>query len=88
MTTLSISEVRNNLTRYPRRFLKEPEAVEITQRGRPVMALLPWELYESLLETMEILGDEKLMKTLRQSAKDVRRGKTYSSEEVGQALGL
>src|SRR5258708_5339962 len=82
MQTQSISDVRNELTRYPGRFRKRPEAVEITQRGRPVMALLPWELYESLVETLEVLADEKLTKALRRSLSEIRRGKTYSMEEV------
>jgi len=25
--------------------------------SRPVLAVMPWELYESLVETLEILGD-------------------------------
>ena len=52
------------------------------------MALLPWELYESLLETLEILADEQVMNALRKSAGDIKRGKSYTTEEVGSRLGL
>jgi prevent-host-death family protein len=86
--TLSISEVRNALTRFPARFQKEPAAIEVTQRGRPVMALLPWDLYESLVETLEVMGDAKLMRALRTSAKQIKAGKTHSTEEVERRLGL
>ena len=86
--TLSISEVRNSLTRFPIRFQRNPAAIEVTQRGRPVMALLPWDLYESLIETLEVMGDEKLMKALRASVREIKAGKTYSSEEVERRLGL
>ena len=86
--TLTISEVRNSLTRFPARFRKGPVTIEVTQRGKPVMALLPWEFYESLVETLEVMGDEKLMKALRSSARQIKAGKTYSTEEVERRLGL
>jgi prevent-host-death family protein len=86
--TMTISEARKTLTRLPGRFHKEPGALEITQRGRPVMALLPWEMYESLLETLEILADRELAVALRRSARQIKRGKTYSTEEVERRLGL
>ena len=67
--TLPIIEARNQLTSLPEQFdrEREPEAVTVTRRGKPVLAILPWELYESVLETLEILGDETLMRMLRQS---------------------
>lgn len=86
--TLSISEVRNNLTKFPGRFGREPETIEITQRGRPVMALLPWEQYEGLVETLEVMSDAGLMRALRRSLKDIRRGRIYTSAEVKKKLGL
>ena len=86
--TLTISEARNNLTRLPARFAREPGAIEVTLRGRPVMAVLPWELYDSLMETMEILSDEEALRALKQSVKDIAAGRTYSSREVAKKLGL
>lgn len=86
--TLSISEARNNLTSLPARFVREPEAIEITQRGKPVMALLPWDLYESLVETIDVMADAGLMRALRKDLKELSRGKTYSSAEVRKKLNL
>ena len=69
--TLTISQARTRLTRLPRTFAKAraPHAVTITQRGKPVMALLSWDQYEGLIETMEILADAKFMARLRESAR-------------------
>jgi len=86
--SVTISEVRNNLTRLPARFMKEPVAIEITRRGRPVMALLPWDLYESLVETLDVLADEEVVKALRRSVRDIRKGKTHSTAEIERKLGL
>jgi len=86
--TLSISEVRNNLTRFPERLKHDPEPVEITQRGKPVMALMSWDLFESLVETMEVMADEEAIKALRKSVRDVKEGRTYTTREVERRLGL
>jgi antitoxin YefM len=62
--------------------------VTVTRRGKPVLAVMPWELYDSLMETIEILSDEKLMKALRKSLQEARKGRTYSIEQVRKKLGL
>lgn len=85
---LTISEARNNFTRLPARFGREPEAIEVTQRGKSVMAVLPWELYESLMETLEVLADEEAVHALKESVKDIAAGRTYSGREVAKKLGL
>jgi len=86
--TLSISEVRNNLTRFPDRLKNDPEPVEITQHGKPVMALMSWDLFESLVETMEVMSDEDAMKALRKSIQEIREGRTFTTREVEKRLGL
>ena len=85
---LTISEARNHFTRLPARFSREPEAIEVTQRGKPVMAVLPWKLYDSLTETLEILTDEKAVQDLRRSLKDIAAGRTYTTREVAKKLRL
>ena len=63
-------------------------AVAVTKRGKPVLALLPWDLYESLVETLEILGDQTLMGALRKSIKEARAGRTIPWEKVKRDLDL
>jgi len=45
--TYSISEISEQITRLPDYFERKPEVVIVTQHGKPVMAILPWALYES-----------------------------------------
>ncbi len=42
--------------------------------------------HEALMETLEILSDKKLMVLLRQSLKEVRRGKLIPWERAKQKL--
>ena len=88
--TLTITEARSQLLDLAERLNRPPavEAVTVTKRGKPVLALLPHDFYESLVETLEILGDETLMRALRQSLKEARRGKTVSWEKAKRELGL
>jgi antitoxin YefM len=86
-TYLPITRARDELTSLPGRLAQEPGAVAVTRRGEPVLAILPWELYESLEETLEILGDEELMAALRQSLAEAAAGQTVPWEEVKAELG-
>lgn len=85
---LSITEARTQLTQLSRRLEGKPDTVMVTQHGRAVLAVLPWDLYDSILATMEVMGDPQLMDALRRSADDIARGRTLSHEEVGRRHGL
>jgi antitoxin YefM len=83
----SISEIREQITRLPEQFEHEPEAVTVTRHGKPVMAILPWELYESIMETLEIMGDAELMAAFRQGVKDMEEGRIKPLDDVLKELG-
>jgi len=85
---IPITAARHELTSLPERLAKAPGAVAVTRRGKPVLAIMPWDLYESLVETLDIMGDAELMASLRQGIKDIEEGRTYSMEEVKRDLGL
>lgn len=88
--SLPIIEARNKLTKLPEQFEKEPEtgAIAVTRRGKPVIALMSWELYESIVETLEILGDDEMMKAFRRGVREAAQGKTVTWEKVKQELEL
>jgi prevent-host-death family protein len=85
---IPMTEARHELTSLPERLAKEPGAVAVTRRGKPVLALMPWELYESIVETLEIMGDEKLMAALRHGIKEAEEGEGIPWEEAKKKLGL
>ena len=86
--TLSISEAREAMTRLPEYLSKDPRAVEVTRHGRPVMAILPWDHYEGLMETLEVLADEELTASLRRGLRDIQEGRVYTLSKVRRELGL
>ena len=72
---ISITEARHELTSLPERLADQDGAVAITRRGKPVLAIMPWELYESIVETLEIMADQDLMVALRQGIKEIHQRK-------------
>ncbi len=89
MTELTISEARKALLDLPEKLARTPErAVTITRRGQPVLAVLPWEFYESIIETLDILGDQEMVKALRESLEDLERGRVVTNAEVKKRLGV
>ena len=89
MTELTISEARKALLDLPEKLARTPErALTITRRGQPVLAILPWEFYESIVETLEILGDPQMVTALRESLEDLKRGRVVSHAEAKKRLGV
>lgn len=85
---IPITEARHELTSLPERLAKEPGAVSITRRGKPVLAIMPWEFYESVIETLEIMGDKELMASLRRALREEKEGKRIPWEKVKRDLDL
>jgi antitoxin YefM len=83
----SISEIREQITHLPEYFEQKPEVVTVTRHGKPIMAILPWALYESIMETLEILSDDELMAAIRQGVQDIEAGRVESWEDVKKELG-
>lgn len=93
----SISEIRDEITRLPEHFDQEPSAVTVTDDGKPVMAILPWERYkalveaskyEALIETIEIMSDDELMTAFHQGIQELAEGKGELWDDVKKDLGL
>lgn len=87
---LTITEARGKLMDLPEEFSRDRklEVIEITRRGKPVLAILPWEEYESFRETMEILADEKTMESIRRGLEDARNKRSTSLSDVRKELGI
>ncbi|MFH1645644.1 MAG: type II toxin-antitoxin system Phd/YefM family antitoxin [Candidatus Omnitrophota bacterium] len=58
------------------------EVYLITHRGEESAVLLGSEEYEGLLETLDILKDNKLVSSIMRSLKDLEKGDVYSFEDV------
>jgi PHD/YefM family antitoxin component YafN of YafNO toxin-antitoxin module len=85
---IPIVRARAMLTQLPELLGEDNRAVALTRYGKPVLAVMPWELFESILETLEIMGDPELMASLRQGIKEAQEGKLVPLEEVKINLGI
>ena len=65
-----------------RKIENSDEAIAITKNGVPEAVLLSMKKFQGLLETLEILADEKAMKSIRQSVKEVKEGVWLDFDEV------
>ncbi|MEW5857327.1 MAG: type II toxin-antitoxin system Phd/YefM family antitoxin [Cyanobacteriota bacterium] len=83
---LTITEARRQLLELPDELTDEP--VIITKHGKPVMAALSYEQFESLMETLEILSDRQFANRLQESIAQAERGETVSWKEAKAKLGL
>jgi len=83
-------EARRRLTNLPEELAKHPEmgVVKITRRGKPVVAVMSWELYESVSETLEIMSDPEMMAAVSQGAQDLEQGNIHRWEKVKNEFGL
>jgi prevent-host-death family protein len=79
---LPVTDVKRDLLPLIKKVQKLKESIAITRNGRPTAVLLSMEEYEGLLETIEILSDPRLLKTLRKSRKELDAGKFVSHREV------
>ena len=85
---IPIVRARAMLTQLPELLADENRAVALTRRGKPVLAVMPWELFQSIVETMEIMGDPEMMEALRRGIRDVQEGNLVSLDEVVAQLGI
>ena len=58
------------------------DAIAITKNGVPEAVLISMKKFEGLLETLEILSDEKSMKSIRKSIKEAQKDKWVDFDEV------
>ena len=87
MQRIPITEARNKFMKLLDRADKD-QIFAVTRRNKEVMAVMSWEFYEGLLETIEVLSDPELMKHLKTAVEDVKAGRTHSLSEAYERLGL
>ncbi len=73
---LPITKAKQKFLELARRNQELGESFIILKDGEPISALLPFDEYEALLETLDILETEPdIVKKLRRAEKDVAAGK-------------
>jgi len=79
---IPITEVKNKLLDIIRTVESNDDVIAITKNGVPTAVILSIERFEGILETIDILTDEKAMRSLRKSIKEADAGKWVSDNSV------
>ncbi len=81
MTTLTVTQARQNLFDLLRKSVKGHAPVRITSKNGDAVLISEAD-YEGLLETLEILSTPGMAESIRRAKRDIKAGRTYSLNEV------
>jgi len=79
---VSVTQAKARLLDLVRRLQDTGDTIAITKNGVPEAVLVSMEKFQGLLETLDILSDEKTMKSLRKSMREAEKRKWISEDEV------
>ena len=79
---ISISTAKAQLLEVLRRIEQQRGKVVITKNGTPKAVLLPYQDFEGLLETIDILSDSRTVEGVKRGLKDIKAGRVVSLREA------
>ena len=85
---VTLKELRPRLPKIINEVDRKMDRFIITRRGKPVALLMSVDDYESVLETLDILGNAKLVKKIKKAREDVKKGRSTALELIEKELGL
>ncbi len=77
-----VTKAKNELLNLIRKIEASNDVIAITKNGVPEAVLISMNKFKGLLETLDILSDEKTMKSIRKSIKEASDGKWVDFDEV------
>jgi antitoxin YefM len=86
METIPITEAKARIAELADRVAREHDHFTITRNGRADVMLISVAEYESMQETLDILGDQDAVADLSRSREDFAAGDTYTAEQVRAEL--
>jgi antitoxin YefM len=79
---IPVTRAKSSFLEIIRKIEGSDDAIAITKNGVPEAILLSMNKFEGLMETLEILSDEKAMTSIRKSIEEARKGKWLDYDEV------
>jgi antitoxin YefM len=79
---IPVTKAKANLLDLVRKIKDSDDTIAITKNGMPEVVLISMNKFQGLLETMEILSDEKAMKSIRKSIREAEKGMWVDFDEV------
>lgn len=85
LKTMSISETRKRITSLEHDMAYD-DTISVTNHGKEVFALLRWDTYESIAETLEIISDEAAFNELKVGIQQLKNGQFIDFEDFKKSL--
>ncbi len=79
---IPVTKAKSTFLDIIRKIENSDDAIAITKKGVPEAVLLSMKKFQGLLETLEILSDEKAMKSIRKSIKEAQKRMWEDFDEV------
>jgi antitoxin YefM len=79
---IPVTKAKTELLDLVRKIEESDDAIAITKNGVPEAVLISMKKFKGLLESMEILSDEKAMRSIRKSIKEAQKGEWVDFEEA------
>ena len=84
---MSISETRKRITSLEDE-LSFDDTISVTNHGKEVFALIRWDTYESIAETLDIISDDDLMDKLKIGIQQIKEGKLIDFDLVKHEINV
>lgn len=79
---LPVTKVKRELLNILKRIEEEDATIALTRNGEAIGIMMPLSRYEALLETIEILADKKIIRSLQRSRRDFEAGRVAGDDET------
>lgn len=84
-TTLDISEARKQFNKLDD-LLRDEHVITVTRHGKNAFAVIDLDYLETMVETIDILGDPEASDCLRRGIEDIKKGRLHDHEDVKREL--
>ena len=84
---LSISETRRKITSLEDELSYE-DTISVTNHGKEIFALMRWDSYEAIAETLEIMADEEQHSQLKIGLNQLENGELIDFEDLKSELNV
>ena len=84
---MSISETRRKFTSLEDELSYE-DTISVTNHGKEVFALLRWDSYESIAETLEIISDDETYENFKIGIQQMQNNELMDFEDFKKTLNV
>lgn len=84
---MSISETRRRITSLEDELAYE-DTISVTNHGKEVFALLRWDTYESIAETLDIMSDESMAENLKTGLRQLENNELEDFDTFVKSLNV